>query len=192
MSIEFAILGLLSWSPLSGYDLKKMFVDSVALYWSGNNNEIYKALVELHKNGLVTRETQYQENRPPRKVYSITEKGLEELRKWVLTDPKVAHIKHTFLIQLAWADRLSLTELDELLTKYEGEVQMQLLISEDQIHPVQDTLEGLSRESCRYLTNARTTREAFLWKSIMENWANYYRTELEWVRNLRKGLNKFG
>jgi DNA-binding PadR family transcriptional regulator len=55
MSIEYAILGILSWRPLSGYDLKKMIEGSAALYLSGNNNEIYRTLVSLHDQGLVTR-----------------------------------------------------------------------------------------------------------------------------------------
>ena len=42
MTIKYAILGLLSWKPFSGYDLKKIFVDSASLYWSGNNNQIYR------------------------------------------------------------------------------------------------------------------------------------------------------
>ena len=40
MAIRYAILGLLSWRPFTGYDLKKMIGDSVFLYWSGNNNQI--------------------------------------------------------------------------------------------------------------------------------------------------------
>ncbi|RPI32756.1 MAG: DUF4180 domain-containing protein, partial [Chloroflexota bacterium] len=42
MDIKFAILGYLSWRPFSGYDLKKLFADSAAFYWSGNNNQIYR------------------------------------------------------------------------------------------------------------------------------------------------------
>ena len=83
MSIKYAILGLLSWKSLSGYDLKKMIADSAALYWSGNNNQIYKTLVQLLDEELVTSEVHYQENLPPRKVYTINEKGQDELKKWV-------------------------------------------------------------------------------------------------------------
>ena len=44
MIIDYAILGLLSWKPLTGYDVKRVMQDSPFLYWSGNNNQIYKAL----------------------------------------------------------------------------------------------------------------------------------------------------
>jgi DNA-binding PadR family transcriptional regulator len=56
LSIEYAILGLLSWKPFSGYDLKKIIAESDVYYWSGNNNQIYNRMVSLHKQGLVTQE----------------------------------------------------------------------------------------------------------------------------------------
>jgi len=46
MTIQFAVLGLLSGKPSSGYELKKVFEDSPYLYWSGNNNKIYKSLLD--------------------------------------------------------------------------------------------------------------------------------------------------
>ena len=71
----FTILGLLSWKPSSGYDLKRIISDSDIFYWSGNNNQIYKSLLELQKEGLVTHQVQLQESLPAKKIYSITEKG---------------------------------------------------------------------------------------------------------------------
>jgi PadR family transcriptional regulator AphA len=187
MSIEFAILGLLSWRSLSGYDLKKMFQDSVGLYWSGNNNEIYRTLVNLHKESQVSMEVLPQENLPARKIYSITEKGRSELRRWLLATTDLPQVKHTLLIQLAWADQLSAAELDELLGRYEDELMTQLLMSR---------LQGKQRTDSRakphqvYLdvSQARTEREAYLWGMIQQNWSSYYENELSWLRMLRVGL----
>jgi DNA-binding PadR family transcriptional regulator len=190
MSIEYAILGILSWHSLTGYDLKKMFTDSVALYWSGNNNEIYKALVDLHEGNLVTREIQYQEDRPPRKIYSITDRGLAELRKWVLSEPVLPQVKHPFLIQLAWADQLTPDELDDLLGKYEDEVQMKCMVCRVQRSPRDNAVQGISREKSLYLSQARTPREAYLWDMIMEYWSSYYENELEWIRKARRELRQ--
>ena len=79
MSIRHAILGFLSWKPFTGYELKKLFADALSFHWSGNNNQIYGSLVELHKVGAVSVEVEQQEKLPARKVYTITDEGRAEL-----------------------------------------------------------------------------------------------------------------
>ena len=175
MAIKYAILGFLSWRALSGYDLKKMFGDSLFLYWSGSNNQIYRTLVQLHKEGLVTSEIQHQESGPSKKIYTITEKGLFVLKEWVLSSPELPQLRNPFLIQLAWADQLNSDELDTLLEKYEHEVHMQLLMCREQRRRNQ-------------LNPARTERETYLWHKISDNWITFYETELAWVQQLRAEL----
>lgn len=177
MSIKYAILGLLSWRPLTGYDLKKMFADSVALYWSGNNNQIYHTLVDLHEEGWVTQEIQQQDNYPARKIYSITDKGVSRLKKWVQTRPELPELKNAFLIQLEWADLLEPQELDALAGEYEDEVLMQLMMLWAKEQPLNKSV-------------ARTPREAYLWGMIRENWIHFYECELQWIRKLRTGLGE--
>lgn len=67
MSIQYAILGLLSWKPASGYELKKVIEQSPTMHWSGNNNQIYRSLVQLLDKGYVTNEVQHQESSPSKK-----------------------------------------------------------------------------------------------------------------------------
>jgi len=187
MSIEHAILGLLSLNSLSGYDIKKMFEGSAALYWSGNNNQIYTALIKLHKLGWVSRETQVQDTSPTRKIYSITEKGVEELRRWVFTNPEIPQVRNSFLIQLAWADLLTGEELDNLLEKYEGELRTQLAMLNFQKQYSNVSPSGISRDAYINVLAARTSREKFLWTMILDNWLTYYQSELNWVSKLRTG-----
>lgn len=177
MSIKYAILGFLSWSPLTGYELKKLFVDSATMHWSGNNNQIYKALVELHQDEWVTLEVQHQDDHPSRKIYTITEKGRSELRQWVLSTPEPSQIKNTFLVQLAWADQLNTDELDALLAQYEEEVSVQLAMAQEQ--------KRRSRNSPQ-----RTERETYLWQMIAENQIGFYESDLNWVRKLRRELKE--
>lgn len=191
MSIEHAILGLLSLNSLSGYDIKKMFEGSPALYWSGNNNQIYKTLVKLHEQGWVSRQTQLQDASPARKIYSITEKGLEELRRWVLANPEVPQVRNSFLIQLAWADLLTAQELDHLLERYENEIQVQVAMLKFQKQERNVSPSGIPRDAYINVLSARTPRETFLWNMIVENWLAYYQAELEWIAKLRTELQKF-
>ncbi len=178
MTIQYAILGLLSWQPLSGYDLKKIFVDSAILYWSGNNNQIYKALLQLHEEGLVTQEILNQEYLPAKKTYTITEKGQAALKAWVLSLPELPEVHNAFLIQLSWADLLTEPELEAMLRRYEEEVQVQLLMQKEKARRMEPS-------------SARTPREAYLWEMTLKNIISVYENELTWVRQVREGLLHF-
>jgi DNA-binding PadR family transcriptional regulator len=175
MDIQYAILGFLSWQPYAGYDLKKVISESDLFYWSGNNNQIYKSLVALHQQDLVTQEVQNQASLPPRKVYTITPKGREVLRAWLLSNPELPEFRDNFLIQLAWSDPLSQAEMDVLLARYEEEMSVQLRMRQSQ--------SGLISP-----TPSRSAREAFLWARIAENMLAVYQRELDWVREVRKAL----
>ncbi|HMN60475.1 MAG TPA: PadR family transcriptional regulator [Anaerolinea sp.] len=185
MTIEYAILGLLSLRPMTGYDIKKVFAGTAALYWSDNNNQIYRTLLNLHRDQLLEREIQPQENYPARKVYRISEKGREELRAWAGSRPELPQLKQAFLIQLAWADLLSQEELEHLLDTYEEEVQTQWFLCQAERQPATS---GAARETYLQVSRARTEREKYLWEMIQENWIDYFAHELEWVRKVRSGL----
>ncbi|MCO5199230.1 MAG: PadR family transcriptional regulator [Anaerolineae bacterium] len=175
MTIQYAILGFLSREPLTGYDLKKLFSESVTLYWSGNNNQIYRALVDLHQAGLVTRVTENQESGPSRKVYTITTNGLAALRDWALTPPELPQLRNPFHVQLAWTAQLDDAELDAQLAAYEEEVRVKYLMVREQ-------------ESRNTATPQRTARETLIWRNIAANWIAFYEHELQWVRTLRADL----
>ena len=175
MDIQFAILGLLSWQPMSGYDLKKLIAESDVFYWSGNNNQIYNSLIALHKAGLVSQEVMVQENLPAKKIYTITEAGQQQLQAQLLVEPELPELRNHFLIQLAWAGSLTPVQMDRLLERYEAEIRVQLLMRQEQARNAGVRLN-------------RTVRERYLWSQILEHIASFYQQELDWIRHVREDL----
>jgi PadR family transcriptional regulator, regulatory protein AphA len=175
MAIQYAILGLLSWKPSSGYELKKVFEDSPYLYWSGNNNQIYKSLLQLQKDGLIDHKTVHQDGAPSKKIYSITERGKAELKNWVIAAEANPEFKKPFLIQMAWADMLNKEELSELFIKYEKEIETELIHQKDKYDREKDWPN-------------RSQRETFLWNMISVNLMSTYQSELAWIRKVRQQL----
>ncbi len=188
VTIESAILGLLSVQPMTGYDIKKMITSSNVLYWSGNNNQVYTSLGILHRNGWVTQEVELRTDGPSRKIYSINEKGREELRKVLLSEPEVPQLIHPFLIQLAWADQLVDGELDLLLAKYEEDIQLQVFMLQTIAQQNNIAPSGKIRDSYINPLLARTRREAILWNKIQDNRIAFFQNELKWVGELRVAL----
>jgi PadR family transcriptional regulator, regulatory protein AphA len=179
MDIKYAILGFLSWKQFTGYELKKVMVDSPVFYWSGNNNQIYTTLVQLHKDGLVTNEVQHQEHLPSRKIYTVTDKGLESLKTWLISEPELPQARKSFLVQLAWSNQLSASDLNGLITKYENEVNLALRILNEQ-----------ERRGAN-LNPARSSRETVVWRFIYKNFIRSYEAELAWIDELRNELSKY-
>jgi DNA-binding PadR family transcriptional regulator len=177
MSIKHAILGFLSQAPQTGYDLKKLFVESDTLYWSGSNNQIYRNLLKLHEEGLVNREIEYQEDNPARKIYTITARGQEALREWLASEPELPELKNYFLIRLMWADQLDDVELLSLLAQYKVELEQRLAMVREQAR------RGSSLPPAG-------TRGRRLRQSIGENWIAFYEGQLAWVHALRRELEE--
>jgi PadR family transcriptional regulator, regulatory protein AphA len=179
MSISYALLGFLSWRPHTGYDLKKLLSDSLSFYWTGNNAQIYRSLTDLHREELVTQEVQIQDKYPPRKVYTITDKGRHALRAWVTMPPELPQVRNTFLVQLAWTDQLEAGELDQLVRGYEHELEMQVLMRREM-------------QKRGTVSPGRTEREAFVWRMLEENGITALEAELAWAGRLRAGLRDPG
>lgn len=175
MSISYAILGFLLDGPRSGYDLKKLFAASESLHWSGNNNQIYAALVQLHRDGLATLEVQQPAEGPARKVYSITGQGKQALRTWLQSEPDLPQLRIPILTRLIAADLLSAGELDAMLASYAEALRVEIL-----------GLEELSRRGTG--PSFGTARQRYLWQRIHERSAAFYREEAAWVQVTRQTL----
>lgn len=83
---KYAILGVLSWGPMSGYDIKKVFEKSIINFWNESYGQIYPILKRLVSEELATRSVEKKMGKPDRHVYVLTDKGRKQLQKW-LTEP---------------------------------------------------------------------------------------------------------
>ncbi len=173
MRIECAILGLLARGPLAGYDLKKRMQDDPAMPWSGNNNQIYKALSAMQGDGLIRSELIVQDPLPSRKEYTLTEAGHRQLRAWLLEPPEMLELKKPFLAQLALADALGADEVDALLASYE----VQLRAQADRSRPPEAVPEHDYGAALRAMVAA--------------NLHQSYRHELAWAESARKMIAPF-
>jgi DNA-binding PadR family transcriptional regulator len=83
MSLKYVLLGLLSHSPRYGYELKR---DAERLLGGGaelNPGQLYPMLRKLAEGQLIVGEHVEQEDRPDKRVFTLTEVGQQELRNWL-------------------------------------------------------------------------------------------------------------
>ena len=103
---KYAILGMLSIAPMSGYDIKKEVETSISNFWTESYGQIYPVLKNLIAEKLVTKSVESEAGKPDRHVYSLTAKGRKELRRWLLegSTPKVQ--RNEFLLKLFFGEEI--------------------------------------------------------------------------------------
>lgn len=91
MSIKFTILGLLHYRDLHGYRIKEVIEKNFGYMWTINFGQIYHNLKKLLEEELISVEAENRigEKGPPRKRYSITNKGKEAFSDWLSVSPGV-------------------------------------------------------------------------------------------------------
>jgi DNA-binding PadR family transcriptional regulator len=116
-----AVLGFLSWRPASGYDIRRAIAESVGNFWNESYGQIYPALRELERAGLARRSVEKTSGKPDRHVYSITEAGRRELRRWLEQpcDPHVYRVE--VLIKLFFGGQASLETCQAHIARYRAE-----------------------------------------------------------------------
>jgi PadR family transcriptional regulator AphA len=178
MSLEYAILGFLSYSPLSGYDLKKVFDNSVRHFWRADQSQIYRTLARLAERGCVEQETIRGLDRPDRKEYRITPAGREALQAWLLAPLPSQDVRIAALIQVFFAGQLS----DELI----------LALFERLADDARQALAGYNRIPQPAETEAQAAgmqRERFFWQLTLDYGMMSARRDLEWLESVIACIN---
>lgn len=107
---QFAILGILYVSPMSGYDIKKYIEKSIGYFWAENYGAIYPTLNQMHKGGLVTKHEQINNHGPNSKIYSITQLGQHTLLIWLNKKVESERIRDELLLKLFFGNLISIDE----------------------------------------------------------------------------------
>lgn len=104
---RFAVLGMLSYMPMSGYDMKKFSDNSLNHFWKENYGAIYPVLGRLESEGLISQVEGEGGGRADRRVYDLTPEGRDALDAWLTEMPEVPVLRVEILLKLFfghWGD----------------------------------------------------------------------------------------
>ncbi|MEM8503357.1 MAG: PadR family transcriptional regulator [Cyanobacteria bacterium P01_D01_bin.1] len=119
MSLPYAILAALFNEACSGYDLVKRFNKSVECFWSASHQQIYKALAKLEEDEHISSEKIEQENRPNKKLYTVTESGRQLLQEWIgQAEEESMPLKSELLVKLSVGHAVPTDKLLTMLNTY--------------------------------------------------------------------------
>jgi DNA-binding PadR family transcriptional regulator len=114
---KFAILGLLTIEPLSGYDIKKMIEKTLSYFWSESNGQLYPALRQMTKSKWVSLKKLREKGKKASNRYTITDVGLSELKKWLRSEEDKSIYRDENLLKLFFGKNMSQNECIQRLVK---------------------------------------------------------------------------
>ncbi|GGE07776.1 PadR family transcriptional regulator [Marinithermofilum abyssi] len=165
MALRYALLGLLSKSPATGYELNQQFKEKMIYFWHAHHTQIYRELAKMEVDNLVTSQIVKQKEYPDKKIYTIQKKGMEELLHWLLEEPpKPPSIKNDFFLRVSIFHLIPYNEAIQLLEK--SKITYQNILEGTQMwREERFTNDGLpSKEQLgEYLTSAFGVRFAKNW-----------------------------
>lgn len=126
MDIKTLCLGVLSFGPASGYEIKKQVERIFGPFFDASYGSIYPALTALTRESYVSCTAQAQDKRPDKKVYSLTGPGRFKLLADLAATSARDRFRSEFLVAMLFADLLPPAKvsrlIDERLTIYRREL----------------------------------------------------------------------
>ncbi|WP_202874513.1 PadR family transcriptional regulator [Kribbella kalugense] len=177
-----AILGMLEAQPMNGYDLARGFDASTGCaVWSAPRSQIYPMLRKMEDAGLVEAESQIRGTRLERRVYSVTDAGLAELREWVGTPQDTTVKRDAILLQALFLDLVEPEVAVEVLEHIIAE-QTELVAGwERQADQVREMRTPVLRARLKHREAAEHERIAELKAHVHMGGAALARARVEWA-----------
>jgi|tagenome__1003787_1003787.scaffolds.fasta_scaffold20909807_2 PadR family transcriptional regulator AphA len=102
-STAYVILGMLSWRPMTGYEIKSLVDTSTRFFWAASYGQIYPELRRLSAAGLIEGKAEPRGGRQ-RNVYRLTPSGRSELEAWLAVDAETFELRDEGLLKLFFAE----------------------------------------------------------------------------------------
>jgi PadR family transcriptional regulator, regulatory protein AphA len=177
---EAALLGLLSRSSGSGYELSKRIERGLAFIWAPARSGVYAVLPRLVAKGYASREDVPQTGRPDKQVYRLTRRGRAALREWLEEGPLESEVsKNPFLLKLFFGAEMRPEAVIELVRARKREAEETLA-----------RLRAIDRE----ILALGPDREKEYFNYFTLKWGlEYYRALIRWAdATLSELENRFG
>lgn len=176
LAVKHGILGILAGGPRHGYELKTEFDNLTGGLWELNVGQIYSTLERMLKDGLVE-PCEDEGPEEDRKVYQVTQAGLQELETWLGRPPlKARPMRDEIYVRLG------------LLVERDLPAALALVDSQRRVYHVQ--MAELTRQKiqvARARGPDRVRRELMLGAALL-----HVEADLKWLENCETRLRAMG
>lgn len=177
MSLQYAILGILNYGPMTGYDIKKVFDSSLNYFWTAQTSQIYRDLGTLNDKGYVTFHIVNQEAKPDKKVFQLTALGRSKFLSWLEIYPKQSVQREEMLIHLFFSGALN---IEIVMREMQAYLQTQRGLLE--------ALKTINPEKEAQQLEDGYDRERFFWNMCIQRGKYAYEANIRWAEDVLNQL----
>lgn len=181
-SNAYALLGLLSLEPMTGYIMKKRVEKDLSHFWKTSFGQIYPTLNKFIEEGLVTVKLIESEKGPDSKLYTITDKGEEELIEWLVIDVHDFNSKDETQLKFYFS---GLLPIDEVIKKAERSLEYNQKILDDYSNTSTEMVET-KHPTRNELNQYLAVRKGIFLNEARVKWAKECISTLSWYKTLDK------
>jgi PadR family transcriptional regulator AphA len=113
-----AILGLLCWKPMSGYDIKKMVEVALTYFWNESYGQIFPVLNRLVEDGYATKQLDPASGGRRRQVYTVTKAGRKVFEDWLALPSSKPRLRDEMKLKFFLSARSTKADGTRLLEEY--------------------------------------------------------------------------
>ncbi len=179
MSLKHGILGLLNYGSMTGYELMKVFEDSLVFFWKAQTSQIYRELDTIEKKGWVTSEMVIQQDKPNKKIFTVTEEGKKEFLRWL--NEHSPHKTMQYRDELTMRMYFSASGDKEKLVK---ELELYASLNEE----FYCRLEGVEKTIAHYADKVENPEEPLYWRMAIMRGLFNAEGNIKWVNACLKLL----
>lgn len=113
--LDVVLLSQIENNPSTGYDLSKLVVDRG---WEASHQQIYRNLNRLADQGLLLCSYVPQSGKPDKKIYEITQAGLNKIHEEREVEPIISKVQDQATTQLLIGNTSYFLRLAEVLNQH--------------------------------------------------------------------------
>lgn len=185
MSLSYAMLGILSYGPMTGYNLKKVFDKSISQVWVASLSQMYRELSSLEKKGYVSSHVQKQDDRPDKKIYTLTEEGETAFNNWLRDFPEKLSFaqRDAFMLRIFFGSKL---EKEEVINQF----QRFIIEKKQHLMTLNEIEKNFSRCSGEFFLESAEKEELF-WHFTIKRGKMTLKTLISWAEECIGELEEY-
>jgi len=175
---DYVILGLLSESPLTGYQIKRIIDIRFRFFWSESYGQIYPRLKSLQIQGLIEETDSTIKRNRSQKTYQIKPEGLAALLHWLEQPVERESVRIELLLKMYFSHLITADTMVSHLRGFQeahekdlqliqmAERELKAIIGKDPNHPyvlrvidfgekINEAYINWSRETIKFLESRR-------------------------------------